>query len=175
MIEYNERAAVSRLLIPAILNEWKQTDPQRHDTWTEGMVSFNNGALASLDILDRLLMTLPERLSIETLRIKYRDAFLQFEQSFPALLNEPTRWPLPVRTRALHHLGEVRRVALAQSTLESIQAGSSPESRLEAMRRIGQLINESHASLRDLYTVSTSEVEQIMQMLAPTRTCSAHV
>ena len=30
MIEYNERAAVSRLLIPAIIDSWQETDPQRY-------------------------------------------------------------------------------------------------------------------------------------------------
>src|SRR4029453_10170016 len=46
--------------------------------------------------------------------------------------------------------------------LESIQQGSTPETRSDAMRRIGELSNESHASLRDLYNVSTNEVEQII-------------
>src|ERR1041384_6487848 len=35
MIEYNERAAVSRLLIPAIIDHWKVSAPARHKTWCE--------------------------------------------------------------------------------------------------------------------------------------------
>jgi galactokinase/CTP:molybdopterin cytidylyltransferase MocA len=165
MIEYNERAAVSRVLIPAIVNKWKRTNPERRNSWVDAINSFSSGRLAALDILEELLMTLPESISIDALRSEYAEAFLEFERSFPALLNEPTRWPLPVRNRALHHLGEVRRVALADRTLESIQNESTPASRFEAMRKIGNLIDESHTSLRDLYNVSTDEVERVIEIV----------
>ncbi|HEX3252932.1 MAG TPA: sugar phosphate nucleotidyltransferase [Pyrinomonadaceae bacterium] len=165
MIEYNERAAVSRLLIPALIDGWRKTDPQRHHSWTEAISSFNNRSLAALDMLEELLISLPQTISITTLQSEHPEVFLQFEQSFPALLNETTRWPLPIRTRSLHHLGEVRRVALAQQTLESIQQESTPETGGDAMRRIGELSNESHASLRDLYNVSTNDVEQIIDIV----------
>ena len=162
MIEYNERAAVSRLLIPALIDGWRKTDLQLYRAWGDAIDSFNNGSLAALDALEEMLMTLPETISMVSLQSENPEAFLRFEQSFPALLNATARWPLPIRTRALHHLGEVRRVAMAQQTLESIQEGSTPETRSDAMHRIGRLCNESHASLRDLYNVSTTEVEQII-------------
>ena len=165
MIEYNERAAVSRLLIPAIIDGWRETQPPRYRAWTDAIDSFRTGSLAALDTLEELLMTLPETISIAALQSQNPAVFLQFKQSFPALLNETARWPLPIRTRSLHHLGEVRRVAMAQQTLESIQDQSTPESRSGAMRRIGELSNESHASLRDLYNVSTKEVEQIIDIV----------
>lgn len=165
MIEYNERAAVSRLLIPAIIDGWRKTDPHRHRAWKDAIDSFRNGSLAALDALEELLMTLPQTISIASLRSENPEVFFEFEQSFPALLNATARWPLPIRTRALHHLGEVRRVALAQQTLESTQVESTPETRSEAMRKIGELSNESHASLRDLYNVSTNEVEQIVDIV----------
>jgi N-acetylgalactosamine kinase len=162
MIEYNERAAVSRLLIPAIIHGWQETDPQRYRAWTDAIDSFRNGLLAALDTLEELLMTLPQTISIASLQSENPEVFFQFQQSFPALLNETARWPLPIRTRSLHHLGEVRRVAIAQQILESIQEESTPETRSDAMQRIGELSNESHASLRDLYNVSTNDVEQII-------------
>jgi galactokinase/CTP:molybdopterin cytidylyltransferase MocA len=162
MLEYNERAAISRLLIPAFIEGWREIDPQRYRAWGDAINSFNNGSLAALDSLESLLMTLPETISIASLQSENPEVFLQFKGSFPALLNETARWPLPIRTRALHHLGEVRRVAMAQQTLESIQEESTPETRSVAMRKIGELSNESHASLRDLYNVSTNEVEQII-------------
>jgi galactokinase/CTP:molybdopterin cytidylyltransferase MocA len=165
MIEYNERAAVSRLLIPAIIDGWRETDPQRYRSWTNEIQSFNSGSVAALDALEELVMTLPETMSIETLRSKHTNVFAQFEQSFPALLNETSRWPLPIRTRSLHHLGETRRVAMAQQILESIQDDPTPEAHSDAMHRIGRLSNESHASLRDLYNVSTNDVEQIIGLV----------
>jgi galactokinase/UTP-glucose-1-phosphate uridylyltransferase len=165
MIEYNERAAVSRLLIPALIEGWRETDPQRYRTWSDAVESFRNGSLAALDTLEELLTTLPQTISIASLQSESPEVFRQFEQSFPALLNETARWPLPIRTRSLHHLGEVRRVAIAQQTLESIQDESTPETRSDAMTTIGRLCNESHASLRDLYNVSTNEVEQIIDIV----------
>jgi CTP:molybdopterin cytidylyltransferase MocA len=165
MLEYNERAAVSRLLIPALIDDWRQTDPQRHQSWIQAIGSFSNGSFAALATIEELMMTLPEAISIVSLQSEHPTAYLQFQQSFPALLNETARWPLPIRTRAFHHLGEVRRVATARQALESIQEGSTPETRSEAMHRIGELSNESHTSLRDLYNVSTNDVEQIIDIV----------
>jgi N-acetylgalactosamine kinase len=165
MIEYNERAAVSRLLIPATIDRWRQIDRERYEAWTEAINSFNNGSLAALATFEELLMSLPETISISSLKSESPNVFLQFEQSFPALLHETKRWPLPIRTRALHHLGEVRRVAMARQILDSVQKDSTPETRSDAMRRLGELSNESHASLRDLYNVSTDEVEQIIDIV----------
>ncbi len=142
MLEYNERAAVSRLLIPAFI-----------------------GSLDALDKAEDLLNSLLETISIDTLRVRYPETFSELERSFPALLNDTSRWPLQLRDRALHHLGEVRRVARATRILETIQSGSTSETRLDAMQQLGKLIDESHASLRDLYGVSTSEVEQLIAVI----------
>jgi galactokinase/CTP:molybdopterin cytidylyltransferase MocA len=142
MLEYNERAAVSRALIPALI-----------------------GSLDALDKAENLLTSLPETISINTLRSRYPETFSELERSFPALLNDTSRWPLQLRNRALHHLGEVRRVARATRILDMIQSGSTPEMQLDAMQQLGKLIDESHASLRDLYGVSTNEVEQLLDLI----------
>lgn len=165
MIEYNERAAVSRLLIPAFLQRWQLTDPKRHSAWTGTIDALANGSLSAVNEAEDLLTTLPETISINSLREDYPDTFSDLERSFPALLNDTPRWPLKLRARALHHLGEVRRVALATRTLDSIQKNSTPEGRFEAMQQLGKLMDESHASLRELYGVSTNEVEQLIDII----------
>jgi galactokinase/CTP:molybdopterin cytidylyltransferase MocA len=165
MIEYNERAAVSRLLIPAVINQWKVTSPQRHAAWSRAIRSFVDGPLSVFDTAKDLLSTFPDTISVDTLQLEYSETFSELEHSFPALLNEQTRWPLQLRTRALHHLGEVKRVALATRILDSIETGATPESQLSAMQAIGKLLDESHASLRDLYGVSTSDVEQLIDII----------
>ncbi|HYK20147.1 MAG TPA: sugar phosphate nucleotidyltransferase, partial [Pyrinomonadaceae bacterium] len=144
---------------------WQRTDPQRHDAWTRTVDRLANGSLSALNEVEELLITLPETVSINTLRSDYPDDLSHLERSFPALVNDTPRWPLKLRARALHHLGEVRRVTLATRTLDSIQNNSTPESRLEAMQRLGKLMDESHASLRELYGVSTSEVEQLIDII----------
>ena len=146
MLEYNERAAVSRLLIPAFL---------------PAPIASNE----ALDTVEDLLMSLPETVSLNTLRGRYPETFAELERSFPALVNDTSRWPLQLRNRALHHLGEVRRVARATRILDTIQNDSTPETRLDAMQQLGVLIDESHASLRDLYGVSTPEVEQLIDLV----------
>jgi CTP:molybdopterin cytidylyltransferase MocA len=74
--------------------------------------------------------------------------------------------PLQVRARALHHVGEVRRVAEAVRALAEAGGPGALKRHVEAaMRRLGELLNESHASLRELYGVSTPEVESLVEII----------
>lgn len=140
MIEYNERAAASRLLIPAILK------------------SLGNGSTVEA------VQLLPETISIDEIRSNYPETFVELERLFPALVDEQSRWPLKIRARALHHLGEVQRVALAAETLDSLEKNDSAGT-FSAMQKIGKLVDESHASLRDLYEVSIPEVEELIAII----------
>lgn len=165
MIEYNERAAVSRLLIPAVIDSWKTTEPDRHKQWRETLGLLASESFDAVNSAEAHLRSLPETISIETIRINYPAVFAELEQSFPALLAAESRWPLKLRVRALHHLGEVRRVSLATQTLESLQNVNDSAATLAAMQSIGKLLDESHASLRDLYEVSIPEVDQLVEII----------
>ena len=147
MIEYNERAAVSRLLIPAIIERSNSPKPDTYSAWRD------------------LLTALPETISIDTLRTNYPETLRELEKSFPALVEEQSRWPLKVRVRALHHLGEVQRVDLATQTLRSIQDQDDPAAAVSAMQSVGKLLEESHSSLRSLYEVSVPEVEELIRIV----------
>ncbi len=158
MIEYNERAAVSRLLIPAILDKWQ---PARLNLWNDALESFKGGSAESLDAIEDLLRDLPETISTGELESDYPTAYSALQTSFPALSREHSRWPLRIRTRAMHHLGEVRRVAMAARALSTI----GYEDSLEAMQTIGKLIDDSHESLRDLYDVSNDDIERLIRII----------
>ena len=158
MIEYNERAAVSRLLIPALL---KHREVKRLSLWNDAIESFRDGSVESLVTIEKLLRDLPETVSIYELQSDYPDAYSELQTSFPALSREYSRWPLRIRTRAMHHLGEVRRVAMAARALNSIH----DEDSLEVMQTIGSLIDDSHESLRDLYDVSNDDIEQLIKII----------
>jgi galactokinase len=67
---------------------------------------------------------------------------------------EVDRLPAPERLRAQHILGENERVREAAAAL-----------RAEDLTRIGPLLNDSHASQRDLFQVSTPAVETAVQRL----------
>jgi len=165
MIEYNERAAVSRLLIPAIIDHWKVRAPARHDVWGETRKLLARGSVETFETAHDLFTSLPETISIETLRSDYPDTLLELERAFPALVNDTPRWPLKIRTRGLHHLGEAKRVTLATNTLDSIQNDKHSGDTLSAMQTLGKLLNESHASLRDLYNVSVPEVDELISIV----------
>jgi galactokinase len=165
MIEYNERAAVSRLLIPALIESWKLEVPDRYRGWREIKQLLANSSVNAFDAALTLLSQLPETISIETLRTQYPATFSELERSFPALLKETSRWPLMIRIRALHHIGEVKRVALATDTLQAIQDDENSDHTFSAMKRIGKLLDDSHSSLRDLYEVSAPEVEDLIGVI----------
>ena len=165
MIEYNERAAVSRLLIPAIIDHWKVRAPARHDVWCDTRKLLARGSLEAFDTAHDLFTALPETISIETLRCEYPDTLVELERAFPALVNDTPRWPLKIRTRALHHLGEAKRVTLATHTLDAIQNENDSGYTLSSMQMLGKLLNESHASLRDLYNVSVPEVDELITII----------
>ena len=64
------------------------------------------------------------------------------------------RLPQPLRARAEHVLGENDRVREAVAAL-----------RAQALPVVGELLNASHKSLRDLYEVSTPTVERTVERL----------
>src|SRR6185369_1461270 len=123
------------------------------------------GSLEAFEAAHDLFTSLPATISIETVRKNYPDTFGELERSFPALLDDKQRWPLKIRVRGLHHLGEAKRVALATTKLDSLQHDKDPGYTFSAMQTLGKLLNESHASLRDLYEVSVPEVEELIKIV----------
>jgi galactokinase/CTP:molybdopterin cytidylyltransferase MocA len=165
MIEYNERAAVSRLLIPAIIDGWKATAPARYSAWLDTRRALAGGSMEAFEAAHDLFTALPANISLDTVSANHPDTFSELERSFPALLDDKSRWPLKIRVRGLHHLGEAKRVAVATNKLDSIQNNANSNYTLSAMQMLGKLLNESHASLRDLYEVSVPEVEDLITIV----------
>jgi galactokinase/CTP:molybdopterin cytidylyltransferase MocA len=165
MIKYNERAAVSRLFIPAVIDGWQTRQPEQYRCWLTAVEAFAAGRIESLETIQTLINELPETLTLTAIKKEYPDTFAACYRSFPALVEERLDSPLPVRDRALHHLGEVRRGLLATSILDSIERNSDVLEQTSAMRKLGVILNESHQSLRDLYGVSTPEVEHLVEII----------
>lgn len=163
MLEYNERAAVARIWIPALLRDWAVCEPSLHESWEAAQKELHAESYAALDDVERLLESLPETITLSEMEPRYSDAFSACERAFPALVRERKRNPLRVRDRARHHLGEVRRVIEARDELQA--AASLASAADSAMRRIGGLLNASHQSLRDLYEVCTPEVEELVGII----------
>ncbi|NOT58837.1 MAG: hypothetical protein HOP19_01295 [Acidobacteria bacterium] len=146
MLEYNARAAVSRIVIPTLLSAFVvpplgvrvQSPPPEGGTTN----------------------ALPEFITLSEFARNHSTAFAVCERLFPQLVREHLREALPVRAYAEHHAGEIRRVAQA---LEWLRAEAVVTD--DTMRKLGGLLNETHASLRDLYGVSTPEVETLRDMI----------
>ncbi|CAN5700881.1 hypothetical protein BH18ACI4_BH18ACI4_02060 [soil metagenome] len=49
MIEYNERAAISRIVIPALIEGWRTKQPERYAAWLAAIQSLQTGSAAALD------------------------------------------------------------------------------------------------------------------------------
>jgi galactokinase len=147
MLAYNERAAVARLLIPAVLHQNR----------------------ISADASGDFLSAIPEALSLAQTEKFYPAAFAKCQQSFPALIAGRASQPLKLRDRARHHLSEAQRVTdavkLLRETFSARQTSGNIEKTATAMLQSGHLINASHESLRDHYEVSTAEVEQLRDLI----------
>jgi galactokinase/CTP:molybdopterin cytidylyltransferase MocA len=161
-LEFDERAAVSRLIIPAILDGWRADTPGRAAEWDRCVALLKQGSLDAVAELEKLTAFLPQQAGYEEWAARHPSAGSRCETLFPALVAELRCRPLDVRSRAQHHLGEVRRVLQA---LECLREDASAEERFS---RIGELLNESHASLRDRYEISTPGVEQLAAILRST-------
>src|SRR4029453_2576270 len=75
MVEYNERAAVSRVIIPALISEWKVSEPARFRTWQQTIEALEKGSSTAIDIAESLLETLPEMLTLDQIQAISSAAF----------------------------------------------------------------------------------------------------
>ena len=169
MLEYNERAAISRIIIPAIIENWSINCPKLYDAWQTALEEFGSNSASALETLREALAELPEEITLKELEHDYPVAFSQCSLKFPSLVREKREHPMKVRDRALHHLGEVRRVATAVALLRdtSPAAGDGKPEIVDAgMRMLGELLDESHESLCRLYGVCTPEVERLVEVIA---------
>ncbi len=162
MLEYNERAAVSRLLIPAVIDDLKRSHPSFDQAWAEALFKLKRDVSAACDEIEALLGLIPDALTLGGFALFDPGILRECETAFPPLARERRDRPLKLRDRAIHHLGELRRVAQAAKLLKA----ASSDAQIElAMRALGGLINESHESLLDLYEVSTPEVERLIEIV----------
>src|SRR5262249_31674846 len=135
MNQYNDRAFVSRVLIPAVLKVWEVTQPARGADLARGLGQFQCGDLSGIKLMGDALGKLPESIGPGELREDYPAAFEECNRAFPALIAGERAEAFAVRKRALHHIGEVRRVASAADILRLARGreGAKPDSGDAAM------------------------------------------
>lgn len=149
MLEYNERAAVSRMVIPNLIK----------------MLSQNSDSEPSIE---QIIERLPETLSLDHFSRLQPGPFQECAIAFPALVRDRLTLPLRIRDRARHHLAESGRVSEAVKILRQMSRStvSNDEEAGNSMRQLGELINRSHQSLRDLYGVTNTEVDDLVDAIS---------
>lgn len=159
MLGYNERAAVSRLLIPAVIKGWGCRLPKM---WRFAVAGIKEDPDHAYAIIEILLRQLADTITLAEVQESIPAVFRECEMAFPELVKASYDQPLQLRDRALHHTGEVKRVSQAVDLLRSHDGEQQSE---DVMHAFGKLLNQSHASLRDLYDVSTTGIEQLIGIL----------
>jgi len=170
LMQYNERSAVSRLLIPALLEELKADDAEIKERWqllVKALSEETTGVQAAEEARD-ILERLPESITLAEVQSRFPTVYDEIERSYPLLAESEKDLVLKVRPRALHHVGEVVRVREVVRILKEIFASSMPEERSKTepgLRAVGELITEAHESMRDLYELTTPDIEELTEII----------
>lgn len=176
MLEYNERAATARILIPAIVEGWRETDPELHRRWRRSVALVTVDAARAVRELSALADHLPHSTTLADVERAYPLAYRQCAHLFPALIEERRARELPIRARVAHHLGEIGRVDAAANMLAEGEDYDSSPADAPTMRALGLLLDDAHRSLRDHYAVSTAGVEDLIGVVtAPPETLGARL
>jgi len=155
MLEYNERAAVARLLIPALIEAQKTLHPDWYAEWQNFQEKGVADTCSLAQVRKAIQALIPETLSLAEIHDRAPEVFQECAQAFPALVQERLEKPIKLRDRAFHHLGEIARV---ENAVQILQGQTLP---LEKIYKLGQLITDTHSSLKELYEVSTSDIDQL--------------
>jgi N-acetylgalactosamine kinase len=170
MLEYNERSAVSRLLLPAIIEGWNQSRPELADSLRQALDVMQSDPIAALGMLETLFKDLPAEITLAELERSGPEVVVECRRAYATLVEARRERPLKLRHRALHHVGETRRVEQAARLLSELDPNETNADRFDSvMRWVGPLINASHASLRELYGVSTPEVDRLIDLILAER------
>ena len=170
LLKFNERSAVSRLLIPALLDELCRREPAHHARWQrirQRLTADKRDIEAGREAAE-LLEKLPQTVTLAEIRQRFPEAYLELEHAYPALAEAMAAHPIKIRPRALHHAGEIVRVREAVRILREVfdsRLPEEPQKTEPALRSVGDLLTESHESLRDLYEITTPDIDQLIDVV----------
>lgn len=170
LLKFNERSAVSRLLIPALLERMCRHEPALKERWDRVVqtLSTDTENVSAAHEAQEILSQLPESVTLEEIEREFPSVHAELERGYPRLANEMGAKPIYIRRRALHHAGEVVRVREAVRILTDIFASrmpEAPEKTEPGLRAVGDLITETHESMRDLYEVCTPDIDQLTDII----------
>jgi len=167
---YNERSAVSRLIIPALLDKILAQRPVWRRCWRAAIrtLRHNRENTAAAEEVRAILSLLPETITLGEVRRLLPGVWREIERSYPCLAQAESKRTLQVRARALHHIGEVVRVREAVRILKELFASRMPEEADKTepgLRAVGDILTESHESLRDCYHLTTPDIDELVEII----------
>lgn len=170
LLEYNERSAVSRLVIPALLQRMFASDPTLQGKWHDSIETLKRDGenITAAETIKRIVERLPESIGLDGVRRDMPEVFEEMERGYPLLCEAVGRKRLMVRSRALHHAGEVTRVRGAVRIFNEIfstRMPEAPEKTEPGLRAVGDILTESHESLRDLYNLTTPDIDELFEII----------
>ena len=170
MLKFNERSAVSRLLIPTLLDDMLSRDAGLKARWQRiyKTLSEDTENLTAAHEAREILSQLPESVTLAAVRRDYPGVYAELERGYPRLAQLMGTQPIPVRARALHHVGEVIRVRDAVAILKDIFSSrmpEEPEKTEPGLRAVGDLVNATHESMRDLYGLTTPDIDKLVDII----------
>jgi len=170
LLHYNERSAVSRLVIPALLERMLGADAALREQWKDAVDLLTRDregvepAMKARAVLERL----PEKMTLGEVKRDLPAVFEEMRKSYPLLAEQASERELVVRSRALHHVGETIRVRQVAGILKEVFAPGAPEEPEKTepgLRAVGDLITETHESMRDLYGLTTPDIDDLVEVV----------
>lgn len=170
MLKFNERSAVSRLLIPALLDDMLSRDADLKERWQRiyATLSQDTENLTAAHEASEILSKLPESVTLTAVHRDYPAVYAELERGYPRLAQLMGAEEIPVRARAMHHIGEVIRVRQAVGILKDIFSSrmpEEPEKTEPGLRAVGDLVNATHESMRDLYGLTTPHIDELVDII----------
>jgi len=169
MSEYNERSIVSRLLIPGLLENILAENPKLHAAWNRVLAAIEKCEVKLIEnnneVINQIIDSLPETMTLNEVKARFPKLYVEAKGLYPALFEvRGEEGKLKIRDRAKHHLDEITRVLKAAEMLNSALEAQNKDLESEQMRKVGQLMYETHDSLRNLYEISTDDINKIVEI-----------
>lgn len=134
-----------------------------HDNYFKGTQKSMSEQLEELIDLTKKTLTQEQGYTVEEVAshigISVDDLKARFMSSFPVRGEY-----FKLRQRALHVFTEALRVIRFLSLLEDPAQAPSPDNTVDFNRRLGDLLNETQDSCRDVYECSAPEIDEICQI-----------
>jgi len=174
--EYNERSAISRFVIPSALEEIFISKPKLRVEWERFKKAIEDNDLETIaslkNTIEELINLLPESLTLNEIAVRYPSAFTEIAKekngAYKALFELKQNKPLKIRDRSRHHIEEIIRVIMVEKLLaeaSKAQQNDDPNTCGAKMQEVGRLLDETHSSLRDLYNISTPDIEEVIKIV----------